>query len=864
MTPSEVAGVVVQANWNNISCDDWGNQPPAPGADVLLSDLLLDEAGNLTGVQLQFRANDAWNSDGATGTPNEKMMKGIVKEGGVGSSMILNFTNLAPVSYEVYVYGNVNDGPVDLDVSIGATTNYWTEPAAFDEASGFMEASSSDPAFRAAGNYVHFAGVTPTSGGITIIATYQGGSDGLGIAGLQLVTSGSFPTNTMPVSIQRQPEPTLGATGGTATFLVWATGPSARYQWFQNSTAIAGATSSSYTTPTLRRLDDGTKYKVTVHNNVNSVTSTEVVLTVLDDPGTRVASLGASFLGNADGGIEAWRLASGDSAGVVVQANWNNLPTTPSGNVGVSDPFLDNANHETAVQLHFAANDAWNSDGPADTPNDKLMKGILKQAEVGSTMILTFTNLVSAFYDVYVYGNVNGGPADLDVSIGPATNYWTEPAAFDDVSGFIQASSSNPNNRAQGNYVKFASVTPASGTITIAATYQGGSDGLGIAGVQIAASAAFPTNSAPVVITSQPLGTVAAPGSVATFLVWANGPFASYQWLKNGTPLSGATSSSYTTPPVTLGDNGSKYTVTVHNNVNSVTSAEAVLTVTNDPGTRVASIGASFLGDGGDVESWRLAPGDSAGVVVQNNWNNIGTTATRNVGLSDPLVDSTGNSTAVQLQFTANDAWNSDGPADTPNDKLMKGLIKENGIGSSLTLTFTKLPPAFYDVYVYGNVNDVNGVPVSLDVSVGAVTNYWIEPAAFDDFTGFIEASSSDPYNRALGNYVKFTAATPASGTITITATYQDGSDGLGIAGVQLLSSAAFPSTTPPELSAALESGQIVVSWTSSATFQLQYRTNLVQGSWADEPTPPVVIGDQSTVRMPATDPARFFRLLGP
>jgi uncharacterized protein (DUF2141 family) len=871
LAPADSAGVIAQANWNNLQWDDWGNIGAPPGGFVGVSDPLLDSAGNFTGVQLTANCNDAWNSDGLVDTANDKLMKGIVKEGVVGSSMTLSFTNLAPGTYDLYVYGNVNGGPVDLDVSIGITTNYWTEPAAFDDGTGFIEAASSNPTARASGNYVKFTGVTPVNGGITVVATYQGGSDGLGIAGLQLVAPGSFPTNTTRVGIARQPEPQLAVPGGTATFSVGVTGSFARYVWFKNSFPISGATSSSYTTPPVSLSDNGARYNVIVSNNINSVTSDVVVLTVTNDPGTRVASIGASFLGDSgDGNVGPWRLAPTDSAGVVAQTNWSNISSTPTGNVGISSLLPDGTGHSSAVQLQFVANDAWNSDGPTDTANDKLMKGIIKEGGIGSRMTLTFTNLVAGFYDVYVYGDVNGGPVDLDVSIGNKTNYWTEPAAFDNGTGFIEAASTDPAARAAGNYVKFIGVTAVNGLITndgfitITATYQGGSDGLGIAAAQIVSSAAFPPNTLPVVISGEPRPTVAPPGGTATFLVWATGPFASYQWFKNSTLISGATSSGYTTPPLILSDNGARYSVTVTNNVNSVTSDVVVLTVTNDPGTRVASIGASFLGDSGDgnVEPWRLAPTDSAGVVAQTHWNNISSTPTGNVGISNPLPDSAGNSSAVQLQFVANDAWNSDGSDSTPNDKLMKGIIKEGGVGSSMTLTFTNLAPAFYDVYVYGNVN---GGPVDLDVSIGATTNYWTEPAAFDVGTGFIQAASSDPNARAAGNYVKFAGVTPASGLITITATYQGGSDGLGIAGVQIVSSTAFPAiaTLLPKLAATLEGGQIVISWNSPASFQLQYRTDLSQGRWTDEATPPLVIGDQHTVRLPATGPAQFYRLVG-
>ncbi len=440
------------------------------------------------------------------------------------------------------------------------------------------------------------------------------------------------------------------------------------------------------------------------------------------------------------------------------------------------------------------------------------------------------------------------------------TSYWTEPATF--AAAFNNATSFNPNARTAGNYVEFTGAIPVNGAITVTATYRGGGpDGLGVAGLQLVSSAAFPTNTAPVAIARQPQPTLAATGSNATFIVQVSGPFPSFQWFSNNVAIPGATGASYTTPPVTAGYNGAKYKVIVNNNVNSVTSYEAPLTVGNDPGTRVAKLGASFLGDSAaGTATWLLAGADEAGVVSQANWNNINCNVANfppDVGLSAPLLDSAGNLTAVQLQLVANDAWNSDGPIDTANDRLMKGILKEgNGVGgSSMRVTLWNLAPAFYDIYVYGNVN---GGPVNLSVSIGAKTYDWTEPAAFDDATGFIDAS--DPVNSGNGNYLKYTGVTPVSGAISVTATYLSGSDGLGIAGLQLVSSVAFP--IGPHLTAALQGGQLVLSWNSPLSFQLQYRIALGQGAWTNEPTPPVATGNQMTVRLPPSGPARFFRLV--
>ncbi len=86
-------------------------------------------------------------------------------------------------------------------------------------------------------------------------------------------------------------------------------------------------------------------------------------------------------------------------------------------------------------------------------------------------------------------------------------------------------------------------------------------------------------------ISTQPASvTVTAPGT-ATFTVAAsgNGPL-TYQWTKNGVNISGATSSSYTTPATTAGDNGELFAVLVGDSSGSVTSSNATLTVSTNGG----------------------------------------------------------------------------------------------------------------------------------------------------------------------------------------------------------------------------------------------------------------------------------------
>src|SRR4029077_5812722 len=74
------------------------------------------------------------------------------------------------------------------------------------------------------------------------------------------------------------------------------------------------------------------------------------------------------------------------------------------------------------------------------------------------------------------------------------------------------------------------------------------------------------------------------PGGTAIFSVTAAGsnPL-SYQWRKNGVNISEATAASYTTPPVTSGDNGALFSVVIRNSAGSVTSNNESLTVRVPP-----------------------------------------------------------------------------------------------------------------------------------------------------------------------------------------------------------------------------------------------------------------------------------------
>src|SRR5579872_82841 len=92
-------------------------------------------------------------------------------------------------------------------------------------------------------------------------------------------------------------------------------------------------------------------------------------------------------------------------------------------------------------------------------------------------------------------------------------------------------------------------------------------------------------------ITTQPMSQTVGVGQSASFVVIATGSAPlSYQWQKNGVNIAGATSTSYTTPAATTGDNAAKFSVVVSNSAGSVASNVATLTVTAAQGSGAPQI----------------------------------------------------------------------------------------------------------------------------------------------------------------------------------------------------------------------------------------------------------------------------------
>jgi hypothetical protein len=166
-------------------------------------------------------------------------------------------------------------------------------------------------------------------------------------------------------------------------------------------------------------------------------------------------------------------------------------------------------------------------------------------------------------------------PSSQSVTAGQAATFsvmasGTAPLGYQwlrnnaNIGGATAASYTTPATIAGDNGAKFdVIVSNSAGSVTSA-----------VATLTVNAAAASPT------IATQPSNQSVTVGQTATFSVTATGAAPlSYQWQKNSANISGAMSSSYTTPATATTDNGAKFDVIVSNTAGSQTSTMAALTV---------------------------------------------------------------------------------------------------------------------------------------------------------------------------------------------------------------------------------------------------------------------------------------------
>ena len=346
-------------------------------------------------------------------------------------------------------------------------------------------------------------------------------------------------------TITSQPVNQSVTIGQTASFGVTASGTDPlSYQWKKNSLVISGATASTYTTPPAASADSGAQFTVTVSDSVGEVTSSAAILTVTAAPvapsitsqpanRTVVAGQTAAFSVTAAGTAPLayqWRKNNAIISGATAASYTTPATTTADNGAQFSVIVLNSVGSVTSGAAILTVNTA-----PAITSQP-----VSRSVTAGQTAAFSVTATGTA----------------------PMSYQWRKNGA--NIGGATATSYTTPATTTADNNAKFTVVVSNSaGSVTSNAA------NLSVTAVPVAPS-----------ITTQPTNRTVAAGQTAAFSVTATGTAPmSYQWRKNGSNISGATASSYTTPATTTADNGAQFSVMVTNSVGNITSNAASLTV---------------------------------------------------------------------------------------------------------------------------------------------------------------------------------------------------------------------------------------------------------------------------------------------
>ncbi|MBS1643842.1 MAG: immunoglobulin domain-containing protein, partial [Bacteroidetes bacterium] len=405
-------------------------------------------------------------------------------------------------------------------------------------------------------------------------------------------------------------------------------------------------------------------------------------------------------------------------------------------------------------------------------------------------------NAVNSFNGNTICNGGIGGTGQLTLTTsagtGPFTIVYNDGIGNQTANGVVSGTPFNVvNNPTTSTTYTLVSITDANGCVR--------TTGFGDA------SAGITVNILPS-ISGQPVASqVKCSGQSASFSVTATGtPSPTYQWRKDGNPISGATAATFTIPSTAVADGGN-YDVVITNSCGSVTSTVSALTVNPKPTVDAISNLTFCNGSSSTLVSFAPTTNSGNGNPVTFNWTNdniniglgasgvgniqpfaatngtqapisgtISVTATDNitgcvsavstftitVNPSPAVLNPPGNQTVcngkpASITFTGaitsfDWSYNSSDPGDNINIAPGPGTV--NGTVWNFTATNTGNVPLTAHVTVIphfsGNsVNCNDGVPVNFDITVNPSPSASVINTTPQTIcsTGFVDLSANTP-----------------------------------------------------------------------------------------------------------------------
>lgn len=717
---------------------------------------------------------------------------------------------------------------------------------------------------------VPLPGFTSISGGRFALAGRTGGSsadqwvDNLKIT--PVATAGE-------VRIATQPASQFVLTGRTATFTAAANDPAGvTFQWFKNGVAIAGATSSSYTTPAAVTADNGAKFKVTATKGALTATSDEATLTVIN-----LADAQVSYDFN-NGQLPAGTQAIGDGTDADGNPFKPFVDTTGGVNdsgvlklmIGVNSlhgtfliPTLLGGAEITGFTAAFDARIGGGTDTPADGFSFNFAPDLPATAAgdvedgVGTGLSINFDiykNDTEASPSIAVkYKGVVVASTDLpfaEIRTGDAYRTVIVRVSGEGKLDLVFGSRILQSGLQLPNYAPVSN-----GKFGFYARTGGLNENEWIDNIQIVAL----KSTAPLRLSTEPADVLVLVGKTATFTVVPSDPNgATYVWAKNGTAIDGATGPSYTTPVLTDADSGSKYSVTVTGPGGTVTSRQAVATVVQP--LAIANPNVSFNFDDGAIPPGTTINGTAA-ISVDGGVNNSGTLhltdAAGSQGGSFIIEDPTGGQAVSGLtaHIKVHIANGSGAPADGfafvwANDLTSDANFGESGAGSGLTIGFDtyqnpgEQAPVIRVNYA-GTLVASALVPYSFVATGDAYADLYIRVKA----NGTLDLQYKDTmvfYNLALPGFAPTTGGFIGLGARTGGEYEEHWFDDIQIA--------TSTGAVPPQITFTKNAAGLVLQWSGGGA--LQATDNLTTPNWT------AVAGATSPYTVnPTSSATKFFRV---
>lgn len=367
-----------------------------------------------------------------------------------------------------------------------------------------------------------------------------------------LVVNVETPGTVAPSFILQPQAQTLNQ-GGTAQFSVSVAGTNPMsFQWRKDGVNITGANSATYSISNVQASTHAGLYSVFVSNSAGSVTSSAALLTINTLP-----------------------IVTTTAPIILTQ------PLSQSVNVGNNVSFSVSVSGTTPISYQWKKNGvdvAGANNSTFNLTNVQISDGanysVLVSNSIGNTLSNNaILNVVAPDVPV-IPPSISAQPNSQTVVQGQSANFNVVATG---TAPFNYQWKKNGTNILGANSASYSiNITNASnsGQYTVTISNSSGS---------VTSNAAELIVQIPVSITSQPVPINGEVGGSASFSVFVNGtsPF-TYQWRKNGNPISGANTANYTINNIQTIDLGN-YSVVVSNPVNSVTSNAVSLTLESAP-----------------------------------------------------------------------------------------------------------------------------------------------------------------------------------------------------------------------------------------------------------------------------------------